>query len=452
MQRLFGVVARVALTWGSVRTRTHQGTSMECAYNLMTYGIPRNAIPVNNDGQIEMDFFRSFIEAIEKRERNDEATRLTTQQRLEQLDRHIQQQLQQNRNIMINNNIQPYQQQWGQQQQQQQQQPSAAALPSIEDMESFLNRNNNNNSELEPLQSSLNASLNLEDMPNDFISQLAALQSSNRSGDGSLNNIIASLTSSNNSNSNININININNGNSNSNTIPATSISNMMSMISPTPLPEPEPISAGSTMSNPATTTIAYQSHNQQAQPQQGAAVTPVPTSKKKDEFVFVPGPMDVIMGRGRHNKKRPGNQKLMKILESYAEEYENSDKFQKTALSEVVVSKMAREGSRFLVREGDKKHGLWVEISFEKARDKVAHDFRNMRRNTKLKANVPNSVVLTAMGGNTSDTSGANMGSTSSSAATKRRRSLNSASNHDQEHGPKRTHGIIERMGFGSI
>jgi len=45
----------------------------------------------------------------------------------------------------------------------------------------------------------------------------------------------------------------------------------------------------------------------------------------------------------------------------------------------------MIEDGSRFLVREGEKKHGVWVEVSLEKARDKVAHDFRNLRRNAKI-------------------------------------------------------------------
>jgi len=59
--------------------------------------------------------------------------------------------------------------------------------------------------------------------------------------------------------------------------------------------------------------------------------------------------------------------------------------KFQKTVLSEVVVSKMTRDGCKFIVREGDKQHGIWVQVSLEKARDKVAHDFRNLRRNVKI-------------------------------------------------------------------
>jgi hypothetical protein len=114
------------------------------------------------------------------------------------------------------------------------------------------------------------------------------------------------------------------------------------------------------------------------------ASRNPRQTELKRGEFFIVPGLLDVIMGRGRHNKKKPGNQKLNQLLETYLDEYEASDKFQKTVLSEVVVSKITEYGSRFLVREGKKAQGVWVEVSLEKARDKVAHDFRNLRWNAK--------------------------------------------------------------------
>ena len=34
-----------------------------------------------------------------------------------------------------------------------------------------------------------------------------------------------------------------------------------------------------------------------------------------------------------------------------------------------------------------EKKSGLWIEASMEKTRDKVAHDFRNLRRNANIAA-----------------------------------------------------------------
>jgi hypothetical protein len=158
-------------------------------------------------------------------------------------------------------------------------------------------------------------------------------------------------------------------------------------------------------------------------------------------------------MGRGRHNKEKPGNRKLNLLLESYAEEYEASDKFQKTVLSEVVVSKMKNDGCRFLIREGDKKkHSIWVEVSLEKARDKVAHDFRNLRRNAKIAlknaAEAKVAAVSSSASASASDTnSDSNTGTSSSS---KRRRSKTSSTYLDQEHGDsKRTHGILlEEMG----
>lgn len=88
-------------------------------------------------------------------------------------------------------------------------------------------------------------------------------------------------------------------------------------------------------------------------------------------------------MGRGRHNKNKPGNKKLQGKLEEYYDQYEDSDKFQKTALAERILYIMREEGSRFLIRQGEKKHGVWVQVSHEKARDKIAHDFRNMRGTT---------------------------------------------------------------------
>jgi len=72
----------------------------------------------------------------------------------------------------------------------------------------------------------------------------------------------------------------------------------------------------------------------------------------------------------------------------------------------------MIEDGSRFLVREGDKKHGVWVEVALEKARDKVAHDFRNLRRNAKIAKE--NATVAVAAAANSNNNENA-----------KRRRSL---------------------------
>jgi len=105
-----------------------------------------------------------------------------------------------------------------------------------------------------------------------------------------------------------------------------------------------------------------------------------------EDVLVVVPGPLDVIMGRGRHNKNKPGNRRLQQTLEEYYEQYEAADKFEKTVLSEVILNAMVANGSRFLIRDGEKNHGVWVQVSPDKAREKISHDFRNLR-NEKKKA-----------------------------------------------------------------
>jgi len=247
IQALILGVAKIARTWQAIRIRLYMGTAMECSYNMLTYGICWNHIPVNYEGEIQLDYFHSSLEAIERKEQAEDQKR--RQQEL--LNTQIQQlQLQREKKQILYNN----------------------------------NDNNNNN---------------------------------------------------------------------NNNTIGRTLESQ------------------GKTPPNTAS------------------------SLSQQTEFIVVPGHFDVIMGRGRKNTKYPGNQKLSKLLETYENEYEKSDKFQKTVLSEVVVSRLNEDGHRFLIREGVNNQGVWVEVSLEKARKKVAHDFRNLRRIAKL-ANV-HSAMTTA-------------------------------------------------------
>jgi len=91
------------------------------------------------------------------------------------------------------------------------------------------------------------------------------------------------------------------------------------------------------------------------------------------------------------------------------------------------------------------KNHSIWVEVSLEKARDKVAHDFRNLRRNAKiaLKNAAEAEVAAVSSAASVSDTnSESNM---ITSLPSKRRRSITSSTYLDEEHGDsKRTHGIL--------
>ncbi len=331
VQDLFGNIAQLVDAWGTLRLRLHNGTAMECFYNLMTYGIPRNAVPVNNEGDIELDFHVGFLEAIEGKEADDEKRR--RQERLDNQIRQMQLQNQMMYNTQINNSIQnnqvlsdgrgePYQR-------------KPPVIPLEESSTSEAERSALLSWNMSGLAGMNPFSLRTEDgesLPEDFLKSVGIFGNSVSSSANSRPDTMSFP----------------------SNTPQQNVLQSTMNLM-PTPLPP-------STPSEP----------KQQSEP-------------KKDEFILVPGVYDVIMGRGRHNKKKPGNRKLNALLEAYQAEYEASDKFQKTVLSEVVVSKMIEDGSRFLVREGEKKHGIWVEVSLEKARDKVAHDFRNLRRSAKI-------------------------------------------------------------------
>jgi len=135
-----------------------------------------------------------------------------------------------------------------------------------------------------------------------------------------------------------------------------------------------------------------------------GSGVSSTSSSRNRGGMIIiVPGPEDVIMGRGRHNKNKPGNRKLQSLLLEYSSRYEAADKYKKKAIAETVLRRMLDTGSRFLIRgrvddggcddasggegntnpKGKKKQtkkGIWVDVTPEKARDKIAHDFRNLR------------------------------------------------------------------------
>jgi hypothetical protein len=54
-----------------VRSRFHQGTILECSYDLMTFGIPTESLPVNNIGEFLMENHRHWLE--ERRQAEDES-------------------------------------------------------------------------------------------------------------------------------------------------------------------------------------------------------------------------------------------------------------------------------------------------------------------------------------------------------------------------------------------
>ena len=85
----------------------------------------------------------------------------------------------------------------------------------------------------------------------------------------------------------------------------------------------------------------------------------------------------DVLFGRGM--SKHPGNVRLHKLIESLAGPYDEAHLSEKIELSRAVVVNVQENGGRFLRR--NEETSQWEEVSNSKAREKVAHAFRNLRR-----------------------------------------------------------------------
>ncbi|KAL3920188.1 MAG: hypothetical protein SGILL_003385 [Bacillariaceae sp.] len=102
----------------------------------------------------------------------------------------------------------------------------------------------------------------------------------------------------------------------------------------------------------------------------------------------------DVILGRGTHNKTNPGNIRLKLMLEQHYDLYNDPsmNRVQKTAVVNSILKQMQDSGSRFVYPADDDAAGAlvsgsgfrgWILATHDKARDKITHDFRNMRRSS---------------------------------------------------------------------
>lgn len=101
--------------------------------------------------------------------------------------------------------------------------------------------------------------------------------------------------------------------------------------------------------------------------------------SHSSDESSFrgvdLPGPRDVLLGRGKTVQDHCGNFWLRNVMEPYVEVYKKTAKLEKNTLAMQVVIQIKKSGGRFLKRPSE--HGWWVEVDDEMAREKVSMIFR---------------------------------------------------------------------------
>eukprot|EP00339_Tiarina_fusa_P010073 CAMPEP_0117009838 /NCGR_PEP_ID=MMETSP0472-20121206/8830_1 /TAXON_ID=693140 ORGANISM="Tiarina fusus, Strain LIS" /NCGR_SAMPLE_ID=MMETSP0472 /ASSEMBLY_ACC=CAM_ASM_000603 /LENGTH=476 /DNA_ID=CAMNT_0004712231 /DNA_START=89 /DNA_END=1519 /DNA_ORIENTATION=+ len=91
---------------------------------------------------------------------------------------------------------------------------------------------------------------------------------------------------------------------------------------------------------------------------------------------VAAPGPMDIVMGRGRHAKTSIGYLRFRDLVEKYRGEYDNSERFEKVVVANIVFRELRRQGCRFVKNTA---HGVQVQSDLV-AMEKISHAFRNIR------------------------------------------------------------------------
>ena len=96
---------------------------------------------------------------------------------------------------------------------------------------------------------------------------------------------------------------------------------------------------------------------------------------------IVVPGPYDVMLGRGKIAQFHIGNVRFRKVVEKHKDQYEKLSTFDKTIMAMMIVNSVKESTGRFLKDIGDG----WVEADDTEARKKVARLFRTFRMSTKV-------------------------------------------------------------------
>ena len=105
-------------------------------------------------------------------------------------------------------------------------------------------------------------------------------------------------------------------------------------------------------------------------------------SSPEEHGRVSIPGPYDVLLGRGKCLQDTPGNVRYRFLIEENMAVYESASKLGKTALAQKIVELVKESKGRFMKDDG----AGWVEVDDNLAREKVSHSFRSLRSSMKPK------------------------------------------------------------------
>jgi hypothetical protein len=91
---------------------------------------------------------------------------------------------------------------------------------------------------------------------------------------------------------------------------------------------------------------------------------------------VCMPGPKDVILGRGKARMSHPGNIQLRCMIEEDQHNYESTFKNLKKGIVQGIVDEIKKSGGRFLKEEDTRFFVVSDKVAFAK----VSHNFRYLR------------------------------------------------------------------------
>jgi hypothetical protein len=101
---------------------------------------------------------------------------------------------------------------------------------------------------------------------------------------------------------------------------------------------------------------------------------------EENDDNGIVPKMNDVLFGKKKTLKEHPGNQRCMALVQANYKKYEEASKFAKTDIAESIISTIHSQfNGRFI--KWNKDESCWDEVERNIARDKIAHNFRHLRR-----------------------------------------------------------------------
>ena len=113
-------------------------------------------------------------------------------------------------------------------------------------------------------------------------------------------------------------------------------------------------------------------------------------TAKNISTGIIIPGPMDIMMGRGSHARKSQGNIRFRMILNEYYDKYNSASRNARMNVACQVLAQLKSHGCRFIkivdnnsdtASAGDTNNAhMLQECDSDESIEKISHAFRNMR------------------------------------------------------------------------